>query len=112
MLGCCFCGSPSPEATQCALGTSPARKPLLRMRWGRLREHPTFVEAQMQDVPVKDVELGLCFTCNGFQYTLAQLLGRGAHCSVWRCLRISRDEPRSANADDCAFVNFLLLMLL
>jgi serine/threonine protein kinase len=81
----CLCVEDSVERTARSDETS---RPLLRMRWGRTTS-PDEVKAAL-------LEGGLCFRFASRRYTLSSEVGRGAHCVVWRCLRVSsQGEPRS-----------------
>jgi len=53
------------------------------MRWGKPRAE------RSSHAAVDSFEPGLCISCNSVQYTLCDVLGSGAHCTVWRCLRVS-----------------------
>ena len=68
---------------------SPTTRPLLRLTWGR--NSPADVKRQPAQL-----ECGLCFRFAGGRYTLCSEIGHGAHCVVWRCLRVSKDgHPRA-----------------
>ncbi|KAL1507873.1 hypothetical protein AB1Y20_007480 [Prymnesium parvum] len=104
-MGCCCC-LPSPhdpppppsldESPPTSLGRSPSSRPLLRVRWS-LRP-PARAERRLSGdaPPPPALEAGFCVRCEGVQYALSEVLGRGAHCTVWRCLRISREPARRA----------------
>ena len=71
---------------------TPVARPLLRMRWGAACT-PTPAE---QNEIVSQVDTGSVFRFAGGRYTLGNEIGRGAHCVVWQCLRVSRTgEPHS-----------------
>ena len=91
MFKCCTCCAPSPEESTPSgtEGVSPSSRPLLRMRWGKPR--PVHVHSEI--VASESFEAGLSIHCNGAQYTLCDVIGTGAHCTVWRCLRVS-SAPR------------------
>ena len=60
------------------------------MRWGKAKQQQ-HMHIDEQD---ESLEAGSCIRCNGVQYTLCDVLGNGAHCTVWRCLRVSSGGPR------------------
>ena len=67
-------------------GESPSNRPLLRMRWGK---------AVPASEPTGTIEHGTCLRFSNMQYTLSDLIGSGAHCSVWRCLLVSAGSRSS-----------------
>ena len=90
MVVCCTCCS-SDDVTdddeRLRLPRSPTSRPLLRMRWGR---------ASPDESKATLLEGGVVFKFAAGRYTLCSEVGRGAHCVVWRCLRVSKlGEPRT-----------------
>ena len=87
MVFCCGCCSKHDVADDDASDDKgSASRSLLRMRWGRVSpdEAKPFL-----------LEGGFCFRFSGSRYTLCSEVGRGAHCVVWRCLRVSQaGSPR------------------
>ena len=61
---------------------SPSHQPLLRLRWRRRLSREE--EADAADSPV-EAEAALRFEIGGATYLLDEMIGKGAHCLVWRC---------------------------
>lgn len=65
------------------LADTSARRSL-RMRWGH--HTPPAEDSNGQ----RALEVGLGFRFAGVRYALSSEAGRGAHCTVWQCVRVSR----------------------
>ena len=88
MVFCCSCWSVADDANERPARGDETARPLLRMRWNSATS-PDESKAAL-------LEGGLCFRFAGGKYSLSSEVGRGAHCVVWRCLRLSKfGQPRN-----------------
>lgn len=89
---------------------SPTVRPLLRMRWSKRPSYAggssaarcagKMVGGELRDAvaaPLAVSLAGIVFKFAGARYTLTHELGRGAHCAVWKCVRLSSSggEPHA-----------------
>ena len=102
MGACCSCsGADDDEEERSVEGSSrsPVSRPLLRMRWGPSSTNSNGgtngTASSGDESKATLLDGGVCFRFAGGRYTLSSEVGRGAHCVVWRCLRVSsHGEPR------------------
>ena len=98
LLACCCaweCGAEAEEGVSAAV--QPEDRPLLRVRWlPKDISRSASTATSPDEVKTALLEGGLVFKFLGGRYTLSSEVGRGAHCVVWRCLRVSSvGEPRT-----------------